>query len=352
MRRFYFLLLFIGFILFVPTSAQAIPPPDLIINIGSQVAQIFALLVVLFSAAAGMLAQYFKIIFLKVKAKKLLVGLSAVVIVAISLVVAVYIEQGRIEEAQKDFAAEVTSTIQTGIEENTPTENKTAEVQSTFFVDHQDFPNSISNIDFTALENSHPFILDARENEEYDLGHYPGSTHLRFADVLAGLWTQLPTDRVVYVFCWSGIRGSEVTKFLRDHGVVARYLEDGAKGWVDAGGTWQGEILFSTKYSDIRYTGTLTTDEVKLAVANGVVLVDARQKEVFDQSHLPNSINISIFFTPSNELETLLHQVVVNSKVITVCDDFVSCFDAKIAGVKLEKLGHTFLGRYSTPWDY
>ena len=37
---------------------------------------------------------------------------------------------------------------------------------------------------------------------------------------------------------------------------------------------------------------------------------------------------------------------------ITICDDFVSCFDARVAGVKLEEKGHEFLGRYNKPWDW
>lgn len=352
MRRFYFVTLIIAFLLVIPSTAEAIPPPDLIINIGSQVAQIFALLVVLFSAAAGVIGQYFKIIFAKMKGKKFVIGLSALVILVVSLVAAFYVEQRRIELAEAKFAAEVSNTIQVGIMENDVVADPAEDETSNFFETNQGLALVVSNEEFLVLQSSRPFVLDAREDEEFEIGFYPGSHHIRFADVLAGSWTQLPTDRIVYVMCWSGIRGSETVKFLREKGIIARYLEDGAKGWVDGGGTWQGEILFSTKYSNVRYTGTLSTEEVKTAVANGAVLVDARQKEVFDMSHFPGSINISIFFSPTSELDALFLQVPVGSSVVTICDDFVSCFDAKIAGVKLEKRGMIFLGRYSTPWDY
>ena len=334
MRRFYFFILILGFVLVVPTTSQAIPPPDLIINIGSQVAQIFALLVVLFSAAAGVIGQYFKIIFAKMKSRKLLVGLTALTILVVSLVAAFYIEQRRIELAEAKFAAEVSNMIQVGIMENDVIADPDEDQVSNFFETNQGLALAVSNEEFLVLQSSRPFVLDAREDEEFEIGYYPGSSHIRFADVLAGAWKQLPTDRVVYIFCWSGIRGSEVASFLREKGVVARYFEDGAKGWVDAGGTWQGEILFSSKYSEARYTGTFTTEQVDESVAQGAVLVD-----------------ISIFFTPTVELPALFAQVPPGSKVITSCHDYVSCFDAKIAGVKLEKLGHTFLGRYFTPRD-
>ncbi len=352
MRQIWFLLLLVGCFIVIPSTTQAIPPPDLIINIGSQVGQIFALLVVLFTAVAGVIAQYFKIIFIKIKAKKLLVGVSAFLIVAISLVAAVYVERVRVAKEEADFNEEVTATIQEGIDANDAVADPTPEEQSTFFEVNIDLPLAISNEEFSALENSSPYILDAREDEEFEIGFYPGSHHLRFADVLAGSWTALPTDRVVYVMCWSGIRGSEAAKFLREKGIVARYLEDGAKGWVDAGGTWEGGILFSSKYSEPRYTGTFTTAEVHELVADGAVLVDARQPDAFAISHLPGSVNISIFFTPTAELEALFAQVPAGSKVVTVCDDFVSCFDAKIAGVRLEKRGDIFLGRYFISADY
>jgi hypothetical protein len=45
-------------------------------------------------------------------------------------------------------------------------------------------------------------------------------------------------------------------------------------------------------------------------------------------------------------------QVAPGSRVITVCDGYVNCFDAKITGVELEQRGHTFLGRYNKPWEY
>lgn len=352
MLRLLFLLVVIGYLFAVPSNAQAIPPPDFIVNFGSQLAQIFALLIVLFSAAAGIILQYFRVIFAKIRARKLLVGALALAVVVVSLTSALYIEQHRITVEQIDYEHEVAATIESGIEANDAIADPAAGEVSSFFEDQQNLPLAISNADFAVAELADHFVLDAREDEEYEIGYYPGSTHLRFADLLAGDWQQLPTDRVVYVFCWSGIRGSELAEFLREKGIVARYLEDGAKGWYDAGGTWQGGILFSSKYPEERYTGTLTTEQVKNYVAGGAVLVDARQPEVFDLSHIDGSVNISIFFTPTTELATLFDQVPNQSTVITVCDDYVSCFDAKIAGVKLEKLGHTFLGRYASPQEY
>lgn len=132
---------------------------------------------------------------------------------------------------------------------------------------------------------------------------------------------------------------------------MARALEEGASGWVEDGGAWEGEVLFLNVYTEEQYTKLFSTSEIRALQRDGVVLVDTRKPDE-DSQHIPGSIFISAFYTPTPELEALLVQVPPNSRVITICDDFVSCFDAKIVGVKLEKRGNAFLGRYASPWEF
>lgn len=105
-----------------------------------------------------------------------------------------------------------------------------------FYFLNRSSDRKISNADF-AKELKKPegsyIVLDARENLEYDLGHMSGSLHIRFADLQAGRWVELPKDRFIYVLCWSGIRGKEVTEFLDSKKIAAKYLESGANGWVE-----------------------------------------------------------------------------------------------------------------------
>lgn len=351
MYRTLFVLVAIGVCLATPHTSLALPPPDLIVNIGSQFAQIFALLAVLFSSAAGTILQMSRRGFSRLKGKGVWVGLIALTVVVLALTSTWVILEVYQDRVLRAYESEVAAGIDAGIEIHDTTPDPVPS-EDGFFVEHASLPIMIGNEEFAALTFTEPYVLDAREDEEYDLGHYPDSHHTRFADLIAGDWDGLPKGEVVYVFCWSGIRGKELTEFLRAKGIVARYLEDGAKGWVDFGGAWEGEILFSTMYNDARYTSTLSTTQVHEAVEAGAVLIDARQEEVFIADHIPGSLNITIFFTPSDELAKLFAAVPAGSRVITICDDYVSCFDAKIAGVKLEKLGHTFLGRYNKPWDY
>jgi rhodanese-related sulfurtransferase len=170
--------------------------------------------------------------------------------------------------------------------------------------------------------------------------------------LVAGEWIGLPTDRTIYVLCWSGIRGKEVAEFLRSKGFVARFLESGSDGWVSEGGEWNGNIKFVQKYADPRYQIVFSTAQARQYEQDGVVFVDSRPAATYDKWHIPGSVNIPIIYTATVNTETVLAQVPPSSTVVTVCDDFVSCFDAKITGVKLEQRGHTFLGRYNKPWEY
>ncbi len=225
---------------------------------------------------------------------------------------------------------------------------------NSFFNQNRTLPVAINNTDFQKAAGTNPllYVLDAREDEEYDIGQYPGSHHIRFADLAAGEWIQVPTDRVVYVFCWSGMRGKEVADFLRTKNIVARYIENGADDWVNFGGQWNGSVKFSSRYGEARYQKVFTLSEMKKQIETGTVIVDSRPANKYAKHHLPDSINIPMIYTSTSKIPAALAQVPAGKTVITVCDDFISCFDAKVTGIKLEKEGHIFLGRYNKPWEF
>lgn len=227
--------------------------------------------------------------------------------------------------------------------------------EDTFFTQNRNDSLSVSNNELQDVLDSNRndyVILDAREDLEYKNGHFPDSTHIRFADLQAGKWIEVPADKYVFVLCWSGIRGKEVAEFLRDKNIIASYLETGANGWVEDGGTWVGNIKFSQQYTADKYIVKLSTEEVKEKLDEGVFLVDSREPWKFNNWHIEGSVNIPIMYTPTINITEAFAQVPNNSTVITVCDDYVNCFDAKVTAVELEERGHEFIGRYVTPWEY
>lgn len=224
-----------------------------------------------------------------------------------------------------------------------------------FFGENEERDIVLTNQSFKSITESklnNYIVLDAREDIEYENGYFPGSLHIRFADLKAGRWIELPKDKYIYVICWSGIRGKEVAEFLRTKKSVASYLEKGANGWVEFGGEWTGGIKFGDKYLDSRYQVVFNTEEVRDSVKEGVILIDTREPYKYKKSHINGSINIPIMYTPTIDIENVFNQVPAKSRVITVCDAYVNCFDAKITGVELERRGNQFLGRYNKPWEY
>lgn len=242
-------------------------------------------------------------------------------------------------------------------EKQNAVENASAAIEEAydFFEQTSSTPLSITNTEFQKQLDEYSndlWVLDAREDLEYENGSFPGSHHIRFADLKAGKWIEVPHDRVIIVLCWSGIRGKEVTEFLRAKRLVARFLEKGANGWVAEGGRWDGNTEFGKTYSADRFRKVFTTQDVRRAVSDGALLVDARQPEKYQYSHISGTANIAMMYTPTLLMDSAFAQLPPEQTVITVCDDYVNCFDAKIVGVELEKRGHQFLGRYNRPWEY
>lgn len=361
-RKLMSIIFLIVILLLLPHATTAVIPPDFIFNIGSQIVQIFSIVVLFFSAVFGVVWQFLKTRLRVVKHKKLVFIGSGIVIILVSLGIAYVYDQHRqiveyekwlLESKEHSLSGSDASTF--SVENSLSMSTSTPLVTSTFFEDHHADPLMITNQQFKELITSSTadyFVLDAREDIEYENGYFPTSTHIRFADLKAGEWTKVPQNKPVIVICWSGIRGKETAEFLRSEGIVASYLENGANGWVEFGGTWNGNIKFAQKYSDRRFELVFSTDEVKQKVQEGVVLVDSREPLKFAKKHIPGSVSISMFNTATADLPKAFSQVPLGSKVITVCDEYVNCFDAKVTGVELEKRGYIFLGRYNKPWDY
>lgn len=83
----------------------------------------------------------------------------------------------------------------------------------------------------------HPdvYLLDVREQEEYDEKHIPGITLLPMSTIENRL-DEIPTDKTVIVTCRSGNRSDQVTQFLRANGFDnAHNMEGGILAWEAAG---------------------------------------------------------------------------------------------------------------------
>ena len=78
------------------------------------------------------------------------------------------------------------------------------------------------------------FLLDVREDDEWDAGHVPGAVHIPLGE-LGARHTELGRDRPLFVICRSGNRSAYAAHALTGAGWDARNVSDGMRGWQAAG---------------------------------------------------------------------------------------------------------------------
>ena len=78
------------------------------------------------------------------------------------------------------------------------------------------------------------FLLDVREQEEWEAGHVPGALHIPLSE-LGARYTEIGQDRPMYVICRSGVRSARAAHALAGAGWQTRNVSDGMIGWQAAG---------------------------------------------------------------------------------------------------------------------
>jgi rhodanese-related sulfurtransferase len=78
------------------------------------------------------------------------------------------------------------------------------------------------------------YLLDVREQDEWDAGHAPQAVHIPMGQ-LSDRAAEVPRDQDVYVVCRSGARSAQVTVALNQAGWLAKNVDGGMKRWVEAG---------------------------------------------------------------------------------------------------------------------
>ncbi len=79
------------------------------------------------------------------------------------------------------------------------------------------------------------FVIDVREQWEYDEAHIPGVTLIPMEEV-ANRLAEIPTDKEVIVTCRSGNRSGQITDFLREQGFDnVHNMDGGILAWQAAG---------------------------------------------------------------------------------------------------------------------
>jgi rhodanese-related sulfurtransferase len=81
-----------------------------------------------------------------------------------------------------------------------------------------------------STDGQRPYLLDVREDDEWDAGHIEGAEHIPMMDVPVRL-AEIPTGEQVLVICRSGSRSARVAGFLQAQGVDAANVAGGMQVW-------------------------------------------------------------------------------------------------------------------------
>ena len=81
---------------------------------------------------------------------------------------------------------------------------------------------------------SDAFLLDVREDIEWQQERVPSAVHIPMYDVPERL-DALPTDRRIAVICHVGARSAQVAHWLRAQGYDAHNVDGGMEAWARCG---------------------------------------------------------------------------------------------------------------------
>jgi rhodanese-related sulfurtransferase len=103
-------------------------------------------------------------------------------------------------------------------------------------VDLENLPQNVDIDTVYQIQNDpNVFMLDVREQAEYDEKHIPGINLIPMS-TLENRLDEIPTDQTVIVTCRTGNRSDQVTQFLRANGFDnAHNMNGGIVAWEDAG---------------------------------------------------------------------------------------------------------------------
>ncbi len=62
------------------------------------------------------------------------------------------------------------------------------------------------------------FLVDVREEDEFDSGHLPGAVNVPLSQFMALYADDIPTDKPVVLVCRTGVRSAQAAAFLAQMG--------------------------------------------------------------------------------------------------------------------------------------
>jgi rhodanese-related sulfurtransferase/phosphohistidine swiveling domain-containing protein/membrane protein insertase Oxa1/YidC/SpoIIIJ len=200
-------------------------------------------------------------------------------------------------------------------------------------------------------------LIDVRETEEVEMGAIQGSWARRYPDLQANADGLVVEGKRTVLVCESGNRSSELSEFFHGKGIDVNFMVGGYEKWVAEGRPMMG--LGSAERSDLRALPEFrnkevlldTPDVMRLAAEENVLFVDVRYPKEFEAGHLPGAVNLTLRKMLAEEAHAAI-AALPKRPIVVPCYDKRSSFYALILGVRLERMGFDFRGRYTVPHEF
>ena len=334
-------------------SALAIPSPDLVINLSASVAQLLGLLSVVFGGFA---------MSAKKKAARRKTGTSFGGKVALGVAGVMLLGSLAANVLQYTSSVDLknqrlhTNLVRKSVENGEAVGDVSLKTLS--FSEQLSHPQGISTETLAEwLDSDVPVnIIDVRENEEFETGAIEGASHLRYPDVLSRS-SLFPDNAKTLLLCYSGNRSSELCGELTRQGKECNFMMGGYEKWMTESRPLSSSVDLSIQdlrtLPDFKNKDLLldTPDVHKLVQEEGAQFLDVRYPNDFVKGHLPGAINITMRALPSAALTERI-DALEDTPYIAACYDKRSCFYGQLIGLRLERAGLDFRGRYTVPNEY
>ena len=212
--------------LLLPTTAYAIPSPELVIGSVSSLGQILAVVFASVSGLGAMLAARLGIKPGKKGTRYPTKLIGALVLLAVGLAFANHWQWTNYKSEQQARLQATLLRPAQAIKDTTLVE--------TAFQSQTSHPQAITTTEAAALlSDGSAQFYDIRETAENAMGTLPGATHIRFPDFRQSV-PVAPGEKVV-LFCHNGNRSSETCAELAKMGIDCSFIAGGIEKWIVEG---------------------------------------------------------------------------------------------------------------------
>ena len=333
------------------STVQAIPSPDLVINLSASVAQLLGLLSVVFGGFAMSAGKRKKSKSTGKVARVVLLGVSVLLIAAVAGNVLQY--TGSIDAKNSRLH---TNLVRKSVENGSAVGDTSLKTLS--FSEQLEHPQGISTETLAEWLSSGEQlnVIDVREDEEYEMGSIDGAIHLRYPDVLAQSSLLAENSNTLFL-CYSGNRSSELCTEFTKQGKSCNFMMGGYEKWLTESRPLSSDTVISIddlrQLPDFQNKDTLLdTPEVReLVQTENAEFIDVRYPGDFVKNHLPGAYNITMRALSSAPLAERI-AALPDTPLIAACYDKRSCFYSQLIGLRLERAGKDFRGRYTVPHEF